>query len=240
MKEGKKFLPQQVVGDMENALNRNAIQSVKNQEYGKQLLAQIEQKGMSEESEVEVRSYLAQSAEIVNRMRAERKPFTDMLTAIRDKFTAQENAVDPKKRDTPAFLCEQHLKAYLLRKQAEAEKRLKQLDKNHQIALMRIRRRTDWTEEQKEEAIRRAEERLLQGKLLVRAGEIKKRLVPQPVAPEGFAEVFKFWWENVGKGLPAEELERALHPMLMYAKKQAAKGVLIKSERVKYVEEFMN
>ena len=51
----------------------------------------------------EIKKYTADCKNEVAKMRAERKPITDVLLAIRSKFTAVENAIDPLNKLSAAF-----------------------------------------------------------------------------------------------------------------------------------------
>lgn len=54
---------------------------------------------------------------------------------------------------------------------------------------------------------------------------------------EGYMVLLAFWWENRGKGMPDDELRKTFHPILMYAKAQARKGILVDSPHVSYLAE---
>ena len=66
------------------------------------------------------------------------------------------------------------------------------------------------------------------------AGEIKIRREPYPVDPQGFFELFEFWWEEKGQYLPYEDLERFFKLPLLYARQRAQKGFFIENSSVGY------
>ena len=65
-------------------------------------------------------------------------------------------------------------------------------------------------------------------------GEIKIRREPYPVDPQGFFELFEFWWEEKGQYLPYEDLERFFKLPLLYARQRAQKGFFIENSSVGY------
>lgn len=222
---------------IEEMLVKNQQVSQDCQAAGCALWRRIEQNGVDEIAADEVRAYLFRAANEVQQMMAARKPFTDRLRAVCAQFTALENAIDPKKNTSPAYRCHRALTAYLKSKRAEAETERKRLEENLVRSQKRAESRRGWNETQRQAALSRAEERYAEGIRSLSQQTVEVELIPRPAAPEGYVELFKFWWENVGCNLSTDDLDRIFHPMLMYAKKQAAKGVFIKDCNVNYVEE---
>ena len=222
---------------IEEVLVRNEQIGLDCRMAGEQLWKQIDTHGVDEIVADEVRAYLFRAANEVQQMMAARKPFTDRLRAVCTQFTALENAIDPKKEASPAHRCHRALTAYLKSKRAEAETERKRLEENLVRSQKRAESRRGWNETQRQAALSRAEERYAEGIRSLSQQTVEIELIPSPAAPEGYVELFKFWWENVGQNLSTDDLDRIFHPMLMYAKKQAAKGVFIKDCNVNYVEE---
>ena len=54
--------------------------------------------------------------------------------------------------------------------------------------------------------------------------------------PDGYIDLLRFWWQELGRNLSDDDLERIFRPMLSYAKKQARKGVKVESVYVEYRE----
>ena len=215
---------------IEEVLVRNEQIGLDCRMAGEQLWKQIDTHGVDEIAADEVRAYMFRAANEVQQMMAARKPFTDCLRAVCTQFTALENAIDPKKEASPAYRCHRALTAYLKSKRAEVETERKRLEENLVRSQKRAESRKGWNEVQRQAALSRAEERYAEG-------IVEVELIPRPAAPEGYVELFKFWWENVGCNLSTDDLDRIFHPMLMYAKKQAAKGIFIHNEFVNYMEE---
>ena len=67
--------------------------------------------------------------------------------------------------------------------------------------------------------------------------EIATELVPVVTEPDGYIDLLRFWWQELGRNLPDSDLERIFRPMLSYARKQARKGVVVESVYVEYREE---
>lgn len=157
----------------------------------------------------------------------------DALQQLQKRFVAEENAIDPQKRDTPAFTLVAHARSYYQARLDEAAERERQLTRNREATGRRVERRKDWSDEQKRAALQRADARLIEGRRAINAAVPAVELVPVARCPEAYAELFLFWFENHGKSLPDMELRRLLHPMLQFAKK-AARGLKLQSERVAY------
>ena len=211
---------------IEETLVKNQQVSQDCQAAGSALWRRIEQNGVNEIA-----------ADEVQQMMAARKPFTDRLRAVCAQFTALENAIDPKKNTSPAYRCHRALAEYLKSKRVAAETTRKQLEENLVRSQKRAESRKGWNEVQRQAALSRAEERYTEGLRSLAQQTVEVELIPRPTSPEGYIELFKFWWENVGQNLSADDLDRIFHPMLMYAKKQAAKGVFIHNEFINYMEE---
>ena len=223
--------------NIEEALVKNQQVSQDCQAAGSALWRRIEQNGVDEIAADEVRAYLFRAASEVQQMMAARKPFTDRLRAVCAQFTSLENAIDPKKDASPAYRCQRALAAYLKSKRVAAETTRKQLEENLVRSQKRAESRKGWNEAQRQAALSRAEERYTEGLRSLAQQTVEVELIPRPTSPDGYVELFKFWWENVGCNLSADDLDRIFHPMLMYAKKQAAKGVFVKDCNVNYMEE---
>lgn len=222
---------------IEDVLAKNEKTGLECRTAGEQLWRRIEARGVNEIAADEVRAYLFRAASEVQQMMAARKPFTDRLRAVCAQFTSLENAIDPKKDASPAYRCQRALAAYLKSKRAAAETTRKQLEENLVHSQKRAESRKGWNESQRQAALSRAEERYTEGLRSLAQQTVEVELIPRPTSPDGYVELFKFWWENVGQNLSTDDLDRIFHPMLMYAKKQAAKGIFIHNEFVNYMEE---
>ena len=132
------------------------------------------------------------------------------------KLVALENAIDPKKTDSPAYNCNVVLKQYLRSVAEKARAEAVRLQKNYEMSQKRISKITD--EKKKAEAYNRAAERRTSGLASLQLNAVEMELIPEALTVDGYVELFKFWWENVGKGLPDADLRRIMHPMLMFAK----------------------
>ena len=217
------------------ALEGNAEKSVRYKMYGLDLIANAKTGTITECLAKELTSYVDQCGSLVKTLHEKRRPFTDQLVAIQKQFVAVENAIDPKKPGSPAYQCGMLLDAYFQERLDEITRQRERLEMNHQRTMRRIQSRTDLTEEARRAAIERADNRRVVGQQNLDMRSIDAELLPRAFTPNGYIELFKFWWENVGKGLPDEELRRVFHPMLQYAKRQARADVRIDSPDVTYV-----
>ena len=223
------------INSFETVLNENAGKSVATKTTGEKLFAQAETYGMNENLAEEIRTYIAECSGAVRTMHEKRRPFTDALTKLQKQLVSLENAIDPKKTDSPAYNCNVVLKQYLRSVAEKARAEAARLQKNYEMSQKRISKITD--EKKKAEAYNRAAERRTSGLASLQLNAVEMELIPEVMTVDGYVELFKFWWENVGKGLPDADLRRIMHPMLMFAKQQARKGVRIDSPCVEYKEE---
>ena len=222
---------------IEETLVKNQQVSQDCQAAGLALWQRIAQNGVNEIAADEVRAYIFRSASEVQQMMAARKPFTDRLRAVCAQFTSLENAIDPKKSDSFANRCNRALVDFLKEKHVRAASERRRLEENLVRSQKRAESRKGWNESQRQAALSRAEERYTEGLRSLAQQTVEVELIPRPTSPDGYVELFKFWWENVGQNLAPDDLDRIFHPMLMYAKKQAAKGVFVKDCNVNYMEE---
>ena len=212
------------------ALNQNAENSVRFIRFGQELIRRAEHEGMDEGMADEIRSYNSQCASQIKAMHEMRRPFTEILADLQKRFVSLENAIDPRKPGTPAHTCGQYLDSFLRKQMDEALKQRERLEKNLRQTKRRIEGRQDISEEEKRTALERADKRRLLGERDLSLREIDSE-------PEGYMVLLAFWWENRGKGMPDDELRKTFHPILMYAKAQARKGILVDSPHVSYLAE---
>ena len=207
------------------ALNQNAENSVRFIRFGQELIRRAEHEGMDEGMADEIRGYNSQCASQIKAMHEMRRPFTEILTDLQKRFVNLENA------------CGQYLDSFLRKQMDEALKQRERLEKNLRQTQRRIEGRQDLSEEEKRTALERADKRRLLGERDLSLREIDSELIPEPLSPEGYMVLLAFWWENRGKGMPDDELRKTFHPILMYAKAQARKGILVDSPHVSYLAE---
>lgn len=225
------------LNNMENCvetLTANQTTRCQLEHEGQLLLERVASEGMDERLLEECLDHVARCARTRNEMHERRRPFTDALQQLQKRFVAEENAIDPQKRDTPAFTLVAHARSYYQARLDEAAERERQLTRNREATGQRVERRKDWSDEQKQAALQRADARLIEGRRAINAAVPAVELVPVARCPEAYAELFLFWFENHGKSLPDMELRRLLRPMLQFAKKAAARGLKLQSERVAY------
>ena len=225
------------LNNMENCvetLTANQTTRCQLEHEGQLLLERVASEGMDERLLEECLDHVARCARTRNEMHERRRPFTDALQQLQKRFVAEENAIDPQKRDTPAFTLVAHARSYYQARLDEAAERERQLTRNREATGRRVERRKDWSDEQKRAALQRADARLIEGRRAINAAVPAVELVPVARCTEAYAELFLFWFENHGKSLPDMELRRLLRPMLQFAKKAAARGLKLQSERVAY------
>ena len=218
-------------------LEANAKISVAVAATGKHLVKRIVSEGMDEAAAASCSDYITACNGEVKRLNIGRKPFTTMLTEIQKKFVKIEKDIDPNVPGSPAYEIAGLLKNYKLKQLEEAEEAARRLEKNRLLTEKRVLGRGDLTDGQKEAALKRANERLQKGQAELAIGHIETDLIPIVTAPDGYIDLLRPWWEEVGRHLPESDLGRIFHPMISYAKKQARKGILVDSDNISYVVE---
>ena len=216
-------------------LEANAKISVAVAATGKHLVKRIVSEGMDEAAAASCSDYITACNGEVKRLNIGRKPFTTMLTEIQKKFVKIEKDIDPNVPGSPAYEIAGLLKNYKLKQLEEAEEAARRLEKNRLLTEKRVLGRGDLTDGQKEAALKRANERLQKGQADLAIGQIETDLIPIVTAPDGYIDLLRPWWEEVGRHLPESDLGRIFHPMISYAKKQARKGIRVDSDNISYV-----
>ena len=68
--------------------------------YGQQLLARIQQQGMTDELDQQAAKYIDAARKTVAKMNDKRSPLTKLFDQIRSEFTRLEGDIDPTKAGT--------------------------------------------------------------------------------------------------------------------------------------------
>lgn len=231
------LLPNLSIDNCVLTLEANAKTSVAVAATGKRLVKRIASEGMNEAMAASCTDYVAACNGEVKRLNIGRKPFTGALTEIQKKFVKIEKDIDPQVSGSPAYEIIGLLKSYKLKQLAKEQEAACRLEKNRMLTEKRVLGRDDLTDEQKEVALMRADNRLQKGQAELAIGQIEIELIPVVAAPDGYIDLLRPWWEEVGRYLPESDLERIFHPMISYAKKQARKGILVDSANISYAEE---
>lgn len=109
-----------------DAYNTNSLSSMRCSDYGKNLLAEIQQYGMTDELDKRCAEFIDKAKRTLKAMNERRAPFTKLFDQIRSEFTGMENAIDPAKKDTVPFLIQQARNTYAAKKREEAERARKE------------------------------------------------------------------------------------------------------------------
>lgn len=111
-----------IVQSAPDAYNTNSLSSMRCSDYGKNLLAEIQQHGMTDELDKRCAEFIDKAKRTLKAMNERRAPFTKLFDQIRSEFTGMENAIDPGKKDTVPFLIQQARNTYAAKKREEAER----------------------------------------------------------------------------------------------------------------------
>lgn len=115
---------QEIAPNMSKTLESNKTRASKGVAYGKSILSEIQDKGMSAEMDEKCNKYLVLCRTAVKEMQEERKPFTVFLDTIKKEFTAAENFLDVTKQGTEAFQIQIHRNEFVTQlKKEEAQKK---------------------------------------------------------------------------------------------------------------------
>lgn len=218
-------------------LEENANRSLNCLMAGRRLIEHIGQEGgMNDVLVTKIEDYVTRSKADMQCMNSLRKPFTQQLTDWQKRFVSFENEIDPSRKGTPANELAVMRNNWLMKQKQDAEAAAQRLQANFQRTEKRIAGRDDLDDTQKAAAIGRAEGRLQSGRIAIRMNEIATELCPVATEPDGYIDLLRFWWQEIGRNLPDSDLERIFRPMLSYARKQARKGVVVDSVYVEYRE----
>lgn len=113
---------QLIVQSAPDAYNTNSLSSMRCSDYGKNLLTEIQQHGMTDELDKRCADFIDKAKRTLKAMNERRAPFTKLFDQIRSEFTGMENAIDPTKKDTVPFLIQQARNTYAAKKREEAER----------------------------------------------------------------------------------------------------------------------
>ena len=75
----------------------NTISCKKCTDFGKRLLVQIKEHGMTDELDMQCATYINKARNTVKKMNTSRSAITKIFDQIRSEFTGMENAIDPTK-----------------------------------------------------------------------------------------------------------------------------------------------
>ncbi len=101
----------------------NTLSCQRCNDYGKRLLAQINEHGMNDELDMQCATYITKAKNTVKKMNTNRSAITKLFDQIRSEFTGMENSIDPTKTDSVPYQIQQARNAYAARKRAEEERR---------------------------------------------------------------------------------------------------------------------
>lgn len=113
---------QMIVQSAPNAYDTNSLSSMRCADFGKNLLAEIERSGMTDELDKRCADYIDKAKRTLKAMNERRAPFTKLFDQIRSEFTGMENNIDPSKKDTVPYLIQQKRNAFAAKKREDAER----------------------------------------------------------------------------------------------------------------------
>lgn len=91
--------------------------------YGQQLLARIQQQGMTDELDQQAAKYIEAARKTVAKMNDKRSPLTKLFDQIRSEFTRLEGEIDPSKTGTVPNQLQQLRNRFAAQKREEEERR---------------------------------------------------------------------------------------------------------------------
>lgn len=101
--------------------------------YGQQLLARIQQQGMTDELDQAAAKYIDAARKTVAKMNDKRSPLTKLFDQIRSEFTRLEGEIDPSKSGTVPNQLQQLRNKYAAQKREEEERRRREEMMRQQI-----------------------------------------------------------------------------------------------------------
>lgn len=116
--------------------------------YGQQLLARIQQQGMTDELDQQAAKYIDAARKTVAKMNDKRSPLTKLFDQIRSEFTRLEGEIDPSKSGTVPNQLQQLRNRFAAQKREEEERRRREEMMRQQIeqaiAQFRADLENDW------------------------------------------------------------------------------------------------
>ena len=224
---------------MENCmqlLQRNAHTTEALLRQSNELICKIKETGIDDSSFIDLEAFLKQCEQTRKTLHANRLPYTQLITQVQKEFVALENRITAGRADSPLSELRLQMVHFLNDKLTAQRAQQEKLKKNHRASMQRIAKREKLDDGAKKRLAQQADMRLYNGMFELQNQEVKTCLVPVATSADGYAELFKFWWQSQCSLLPEKDLARIFHPMLMHAKKMAAKGVLIQADGVCYRE----
>lgn len=109
--------------------------------YGQQLLARIQQQGMTDELDQQAAKYIDAARKTVAKMNDKRSPLTKLFDQIRSEFTRLEGEIDPSKSGTVPNQLQQLRNRFAAQKREEEERRRREemMRQQHAQALQQLR-----------------------------------------------------------------------------------------------------
>ncbi len=101
--------------------------------YGQQLLARIQQQGMTDELDQQAAKYIDAARKTVAKMNDKRSPLTKLFDEIRSEFTRLEGEIDPSKSGTVPNQLQQLRNKFAAQKREEEERRRREEMMRQQI-----------------------------------------------------------------------------------------------------------
>lgn len=113
-----------IVANAPKALEESTLSMTRCNEYGKNLLSEIEAAGgMTDELDKKSASYIEKAKRTIKKMNEIRSPVTKLFDQIRQEYTRLENAIDVTKAGTVPYQVQQLRNEYAAKLRAEALRR---------------------------------------------------------------------------------------------------------------------
>ncbi len=132
-----------IIADTPKVYNENVLSNDKCNAFGKALLRQITEQGMTDELDQQAATFIEKARKTVKKMNDKRSPLTKLFDKIRTEFTSLENDIDPAKSGTVAFKLQVCRNTYAAAKRAEEERRRAELQRQQQLIQARQQYRID-------------------------------------------------------------------------------------------------
>ena len=131
--------------------NENRQRSVRCTDAGSLLLAEIKEKGMTDDLDQRCAAYLDKTRKTVKLMNEQRSPITKMFDQIRTEFTSMENSIDPAKAGNVPCQIQACRNQFAAKKREEEEKRRREEAMKLQKQQALIKYETDVEEDFKQQ-----------------------------------------------------------------------------------------
>jgi|GEM_PF-5007086 len=205
---------------------------------GEELLSQ--KSAMTEgDFEEKGRDYVEACDSTVKQLKSNRQSITRSLTDTSKVFTSIENSLLPDKEDTPAWEVNEFRRHWLQKRYEELLSQEKSVMTAAERNRIKITDDENLTDGEKHDKLVEYDLSVTKSLADIRMEMPRTRKAFRIIDRSAYRAIFTLWWSNIGLAMEPEELEKAMHPMLAYARKKAADRYRLVCNGIEYYDEVI-